>query len=44
MFTKNVEKEGYENHVNKFLGKMQKSNLEYQGKEGYWYGPPIFNG
>jgi hypothetical protein len=35
MFTKNVGKEAYEKHVNKFLGKMQDSNLEYRGKEGY---------
>jgi hypothetical protein len=31
MFTKNVGKEAYEKHVNKFLGKMQDSNLEYRG-------------
>jgi hypothetical protein len=31
MFTKNVGKETYEKHVNKFLGKMQDSNLEYRG-------------
>jgi hypothetical protein len=31
MFTKNVGKEAYENHVNTFLGKMQDSKLEYQG-------------
>jgi hypothetical protein len=31
MFTKNVGKKEYENHVNKFLGKMEDSNLEYRG-------------
>jgi hypothetical protein len=31
MFTKNVGKEAFEKHVNKFLGKMQDSNLEYWG-------------
>jgi hypothetical protein len=31
MLTKNVGKEAYEKHVNKFLGKMQDSNLEYWG-------------
>jgi hypothetical protein len=31
MFTKNVGKEAYEKLVNKFLGKMQDSNLEYRG-------------
>jgi hypothetical protein len=31
MFTKNVRKEAYEKHVNKFLGKMQDSNLKYRG-------------
>jgi hypothetical protein len=31
MFTKNVGKEAYEKHVNKFLGKMEDSNLEYRG-------------
>jgi hypothetical protein len=31
MFTKNVGKEAYERHVNKFLGTMQDSNLEYRG-------------
>jgi hypothetical protein len=30
MFTKNAGKEAYEKHVNKFLGKMQDSNLEYR--------------
>jgi hypothetical protein len=30
MFMKNVGKEAYEKHVNKFLGKMQDSNLEYR--------------
>jgi hypothetical protein len=29
MFTKNVGKEAYEKHVNRFLGKMQDLNLEY---------------
>jgi hypothetical protein len=31
MFTKNVGKQAYEKYVNKFLGKMQDSNLEYRG-------------
>jgi hypothetical protein len=31
MFTKNVGKEAYEKHINKFLGKIQDSNLEYWG-------------
>jgi hypothetical protein len=31
MFTKNVGKEAYEKHVNKFLGKMEDSNFEYRG-------------
>jgi hypothetical protein len=31
IFMKNVGKEAYEKHVNKFLGKMQDSNLEYRG-------------
>jgi hypothetical protein len=31
MFTKNLGKEAYENHVNKFLGKMKDSILEYRG-------------
>jgi hypothetical protein len=31
MFTKNVGKEAYEKHVNKFLGKLQDSNIEYRG-------------
>jgi hypothetical protein len=31
MFTKNVVKEAYDKHVNKFLSKMQDSNLEYRG-------------
>jgi hypothetical protein len=44
MFTKNVGKEAYEKHVNKLLGKIQDSNLEYWGYEGYWYGSPIFSG
>jgi hypothetical protein len=30
VFTKNVGKVAYEKHVNKFLGKMQDLNLEYQ--------------
>jgi hypothetical protein len=44
MFTKNVGKQAYKKHVNKFLGKVQNSNLEYWGEEGYWYGSPIFSG
>jgi hypothetical protein len=31
MFMKNVGKEAYEKHVNKFLGMMQDSNFEYRG-------------
>jgi hypothetical protein len=31
MLTKNVGKEAYEKHVNKFLGKMQDSNHENRG-------------
>jgi hypothetical protein len=31
MIRKNAGKEAYEKYVNKFLGKMQDSNLEYRG-------------
>jgi hypothetical protein len=31
MFTANLGKEAHEKHVNKFLGKIQNSNLEYRG-------------
>jgi hypothetical protein len=31
IFTKNLGKEACEKHVNKFLGEMQDSNLEYRG-------------
>jgi hypothetical protein len=44
MFMKNVGKEAYEKHVNTFLGKTQDLNLEYRGKEVYWYESPMFSG